>query len=107
MSYARALQLVLGFEGGLSDNPADKGGLTMHGVTQKTYYAWRIKKGLPPGNVMGITSAEEVVLYKDMFWDVAECDQLPERLGICAFDVAVNSGPATSIKMLQRMLGLD
>jgi lysozyme family protein len=107
MTYERALKFTLGIEGDLSDNTADRGGRTMHGVTQKAYDAWRLKKDLPSVDVAGITSAEILALYKDMFWDVAGCDLLPEKLGMCLFDVAVNSGPAAAIKMMQRLLGLD
>ena len=41
MMFERALTFVLRWEGGYVDHPADPGGATNYGVTQRTYDAWR------------------------------------------------------------------
>ena len=40
-SYNDALAFVLRWEGGFVDDPRDRGGRTMKGVTQNVYNAWR------------------------------------------------------------------
>lgn len=39
--FEPALAFVLRWEGGFVDNPADPGGRTNKGITQKVYDAWR------------------------------------------------------------------
>ena len=38
-NFQQALRLVLADEGGVSNHPADRGGLTNKGITQATYDA--------------------------------------------------------------------
>jgi len=40
-AFETALPFVLRWEGGFVDHPADPGGRTNRGVTQRTYDAWR------------------------------------------------------------------
>lgn len=44
--FDKALEFALRWEGGLSDDPDDRGGRTMQGVTQRVYDAWRKQRGL-------------------------------------------------------------
>ena len=44
-AFRRALDRTLGYEGGLVAHPADPGGRTYQGVTQRTYDAWRRTTG--------------------------------------------------------------
>lgn len=104
MSFDTALAQTLGFEGGISDHAADKGGLTKWGVTQRAYDAWRTTTGQPPQAVTNMSVAEMRAIYIDAYWMPTRCDELPEALADCVFDMAVNSGPRAAIKALQRAL---
>lgn len=93
-------------EGGWSNHPHDKGGATMAGVTQKTYDAWRQRKGLPQHSVRNSTPAERTALYRDDFWNAVRGDELPAGVDLLVFEHGVNSGPGISTRTLQRCLGV-
>ena len=103
-AFDKALAKVLAHEGGISDHPADRGGLTKWGVTQATYETWRAMTGQPPRPVPEMTEAEMRAIYLDGYWFPAGCDQLPEELAEVVFDMAVNSGPGRAVRTLQRVL---
>lgn len=96
-NFDLALKIVLGFEGGLSDHKADKGGLTNFGVTQKTYDQYRIEFQLPTQSVKLISKNEVREIYR-IFWNQCRASQLPARAGIAVFDMAINSGSGTALK---------
>lgn len=104
-NFERALRNVLRHEGGFSNHPRDPGGATMKGVTQRVYDGYRSRKGLAKQSVRHITDAEIRDIYKRQYWDRIEGDDLPSGVDYCVFDGAVNSGPAQSVKWLQRSLG--
>lgn len=103
--YLDALARVLVHEGGYANNPADPGGATMSGVTQRTFDGYlRLGKASRP--VRTITSTELGEIYRRQYWAAVKGDELPEGIDYVLFDGAVNSGPAQSIKWLQRALGV-
>lgn len=102
----QSLRLVLKHEGGYVNHPADPGGATNKGVTQRVYDAYRQRKGLPKQSVRGITSDEVAEIYKRQYWDAVKGDDLPSGLDYAVFDYAVNSGPRRAIQDLQRELGV-
>lgn len=104
MTFYDALKLTLGFEGGRSNEKADRGGLTMYGVTQGTYDRWRRARGQPLRSVTQIEDLEVEMIYRRQYWEAAHCDELPSVLALCVFDAAVNHGPARAIRLLQQAL---
>lgn len=104
-NFARALDLVLQHEGGYSDHPADPGGATMKGVTQRVYDAYRASKGQEARSVARITEAELKAIYERQYWDAVRADDLPLGVDYAMFDYAVNSGAGKAVKDLQRALG--
>jgi lysozyme family protein len=102
MNFEAALKFVLGEEGGFSNNPNDGGGVTMAGVTQKAYDSFRRRHGYTAKAVTKSTAAERKQLYFEDYWKPAGCELLHIPLDILHFDSAVNHGPATAIKLLQR-----
>lgn len=103
----KSLGLVLEHEGGYVNHPKDPGGATNKGVTQKTYDAYRQRKGLALRSVRGITQEELLEIYDQQYWDKVQGDKLPEGLDYCVFDYGVNSGPSRAAKDLQRELGVS
>lgn len=104
--YAQSLSAVLVYEGGYSNHPADPGGATMKGVTQKVYDAYRLERGKQKQPVRNITDQELQEIYRINYWNAVKGDLLPEGVDFVLFDGAVNSGPKQSIKWLQRSLGV-
>lgn len=102
-----ALTYLLEEEGGWSNHPADRGGATMYGVPQGTYDAWRKSKGKAPAQVRSITQDEARRIYRELYWDAADCDDLPWPISYLTFDAAVNSGPERAVKWTQAGLGLS
>ncbi|WP_295446268.1 glycosyl hydrolase 108 family protein [uncultured Thiodictyon sp.] len=92
--------LVLTFEGGFSDHPADPGGETMKGVTLTTfrhYFGAHATKA----DLLAITDAQLQRVYRT-YWDACGCDSLPSGLDLAVFDFAINSGPSQARKLLSK-----
>ncbi len=98
--FAAALPHILGFEGGLSDHPADPGGRTNHGITQGTYDGWRSSQGQATQAVDAITNAEIEAIYYQNYWLASGADKLPAALALTHFDWAVNAGVGAAAKTL-------
>lgn len=104
--FRAALPVILRFEGGLADNPSDRGGRTYKGITSATWKAWLTSMDRPLRDVATATDEEIGQIYKLNYWDAVRGDQLPAPLDLVLFDSAVNHGPRTPIKWLQRALGV-
>jgi lysozyme family protein len=104
-AFTASLPFILRWEGGFVDDPDDRGGRTNKGVTQKTYAAWRSRRGLPPADVKDITAEEVAAIYEESYWLPPRCDLLQYHLDLAQFDTAVNMGAVRAIKILQAALG--
>lgn len=104
--FSTALAFSLKWEGGLSNDPQDHGGLTNYGVTQATYDAYRHRKGLPVQSVTHITRAERDAIYRHDYWDAVKGDALPWPCSLATFDAAVNSGSLRATHWLQNAAGV-
>lgn len=100
-----ALKFVLRWEGGFVDHPADPGGRTNKGVTQKVYDGWRRRQGQPPRDVKDITNDEVHTIYASDYWVPPRCDLLGTPLGMVQFDTAVNMGVGRAVRFLQASVG--
>lgn len=105
--FHAALARILVHEGGKVDHPADPGGRTNKGVTQRVYNAWRTKSYLPVRDVYQISDMEVEAIYRFQYWEPINGQQLPPGVDYVVMDGAVNSGPKQSGKWLQRALGFD
>lgn len=112
--FQRCLTIVLQLESvGLPYNPTgfadihgDPGGRTNYGIMQRTYDAFCDSQNKLRADVKEITEGEVQVIYEELYWKLAHCDSLPFPLCLVVFDAAVNQGPMTAIKLLQRTLGI-
>lgn len=89
---ARALPIILQFEGGLVDDPNDPGGRTNKGITKKVYDAFRQSKELSAQDVALISDVEVEEIYKTGYWDTVGGDTLEWPINLILFDTAVNTG---------------
>ena len=105
MRFDDAFKIVLGFEGGYVNDPADKGGATNYGITYNTLNNAKTK-GWVPFNVtiQNIQLEHAKIIYKKGYWDVVQADSLPHPLDLIMFDSAVNHGPNAAGKLLQKSL---
>ncbi len=104
-NFAASLKAVLKDEGGNDDDPADHGGRTSRGITQREYTAWRALKGLATHDVWAATNDEVAAIYHDEYWNPF-CDGFPVGVDYLYFDMAVNAGPRRAAILLQRALGV-
>jgi lysozyme family protein len=105
-AFDKALAQTLGFEGGWSNVPGDRGGATNYGITQRTYDAWRVTTGQPAQSVDLIADEEVRAIYLADYWTPCRCEDLPELLALAVFDMAVNSGVNNARFTLQKALGV-
>ncbi len=102
-----ALKFVLRWEGGFVDHPADPGGRTNKGVTQKVYDAWRARQGRPAQDVKLIGDDEVHAIYASDYWLPPRCDKLAAPLNLVQFDTAVNMGVGRAVRFLQGCAGCE
>ncbi|MHB2169975.1 glycoside hydrolase family 108 protein [Alsobacter sp. R-9] len=105
-NYQKCLAITLRYEGGFVNHPADPGGATNRGVTQKVYDAWRLKTGMTPRDVRQIADDEVEAIYRRQYWSLAGCDDMPSGIDLALFDYAVNSGVTRAVRDFQRVLGV-
>lgn len=101
--FDSAYKFVQKEEGGYVNDPADSGGATMAGVTQRTYDAYRKRKSLPNRAVRLITKQERQEIFESI-WKDCKAALLPSGLSLLHFDFAVNAGNTRAAINLQRAL---
>jgi len=104
-NFTASLKFVLQDEGGNDDDPADAGGRTSRGITQREYNAWCQLHNSPAGDVWQATDATVAAIYYQQYW-LPYCDALPKGEDYIAFDMFVNMGQRQGIILLQRGLGV-
>lgn len=102
-NFPASLALVLVSEGGYVNDLRDPGGATNMGITQATLSAW-LGRQATVSDVRNLTKAEAGQIYQKNYWDTVSGDALRSGIDYAVFDFAVNSGPATAVKFLQRCL---
>jgi lysozyme family protein len=105
--FAEALPFVLLHEGGFSDDPADHGGRTNFGITQRALGAFRLEHPdlVLPADVADLTEDEAGVVYHADYWCFDGIES--QRVATKAFDMAVNMGLRRAVKLLQTALNAN
>lgn len=103
--FSIMLNIVLGREGGYSNDPDDRGGETMKGVTTETYNAYRKSKGLPTQSVKKITEEEMSEIYYDIYKTCGADKITDKKLALYVFDTAVNMGSKAANEFLEKSGG--
>lgn len=105
--FLRCLRVVFQNEGLLSDDSFDPGGLTFKGITQAVYDSYRAKNGDSFQSVGMMTDEECDDIYFSLYWSPMNLEVLlNDDLILDVFDHGVNTGIRTSIKLLQRLVGV-
>jgi lysozyme family protein len=95
---------VIKSEGGYVNDPADRGGETNLGVTIDAWGTY-LKRAIQPGEMKALKQETVKPFYKQMYWDLVKCDDLPAGIDYAVFDFAVNAGVSRAAKFLQRAVG--
>lgn len=101
-NFEKAYEITLGLEGRYSNNPKDRGGPTMWGITQDTARAHGYKGDM---RQLPIELAKEIY-YKSYWLKVVTptINNKAPKLARKLFDVGVNVGPRTAFRWLQMVL---
>lgn len=100
MTFDDAFDKLLGHEGSYVDHPADPGGKTNWGITERVARA----NGYT-GHMRDLPVTDAKRIYRAQYWDAIRADEMPPALRYAVFDAAVNSGPAQALRWLQRATG--
>lgn len=103
------------WEGGLSDHPADRGGITAYGASiefvsdlastpagQEFLASIGVPLPVNRTNMRSVTQEQARAMFRYAFWDALGLDRLPLRPGCILYDMAVNHGPGNAVRIAQR-----
>lgn len=106
----------LGYEGGYSSDPNDKGGETFRGISRVMHPGWMgwekidsLKSFLEfPSCAIYDGALADMVreFYVKEFWERIHGEELPGKMAVTAFDFAINSGVDRATRILQISLGV-
>lgn len=117
--FLRAVEELLGVEGGHVNDPADRGGETKCGISLrflaaegafdkdgdgKADFDLDFDGDIDGADIRALTPDHAIALYYRCFWLRLRADILPPPLGEMMFDQAVNGGLVAAGKLLQKSL---
>jgi Glycosyl hydrolase 108/Predicted Peptidoglycan domain len=100
---ARMIEDILRREGGFVNHPNDRGGATNFGITLRTLAAAR-GRPVSVDDVRNLTLDEARRIYRANYCTRPKIDRLPALLQPILFDMSINHGPGTAIRLLQEAL---
>ena len=94
MKFTRAFSFIMKMEGGYVNDPHDPGGETKYGISKRSYPHLDIKN-------LGIMQA--YAIYREDYWDAADCDNKPLDVRLAIFDCAVNQGVGAALSLWRKV----
>ena len=91
---------ILRREGGYVNNPADRGGPTKYGITQKTLSNY-VGHMVLASDVENLSEDVARDIYERNYYVAPRIDRLPVEIQPFIFDCAVNHGPRQAVKFVQ------
>ena len=92
-NFEKAVDIVLKFEGGYSNNPLDSGGETKYGISKSAY---------PYLDIATLTLEKAKAIYYNDYWLRSGAALLPWPLSLIHFDTAVNMGVSRAKSFLDK-----
>lgn len=81
--FLRVMDIILGYEGGYSNDPNDPGGETNYGITKRSY---------PHLDIKNLSKEQALAIYHEDYWERIGGDSLAFPEALALMDYAVNSG---------------
>jgi lysozyme family protein len=103
-AFDKAFEHTVGIEGGYSNNPADLGGPTKYGITERVARAAGYQ-----GDMKDMPIDIAKAIYRRRYWDINRLDAVAtvsESVALEMFDTGVNCGTSTAGLFLQRSLNV-
>ena len=94
--FDRCINIILRNEGGYVNHPLDPGGETNFGIAKRFY---------PDLDIKNLTKEQAIEIYRRDYWRPMALDKInnPE-LVLQIFDMGINAGIRTAIKIIQRIV---
>ena len=94
ISFDEIIEVTLHHEGGYVHDPKDLGGETNFGIAKRFY---------PDVDIKNLTEEKATDMYRADNWEKNREEELPEQLRHVFFDMCVNQGRGTAVRILQRV----
>ena len=94
-TFDEIIEITLEHEGGYVHDPKDLGGETNFGIAGRFY---------PDVDIKNLTKDDAKEIYKKDYWDKNKVNEVPDDLKHIYFDMCVNQGRGTAVKILQRAI---
>ena len=107
-TVSKWLDRIFKSEGGFTDNPSDRGNWTSGqiGVGECNGTKYGISAmSYPFIDIESLTRSEAADIYTEDYLMPLRAYNYPDALTFQLFDFAINSGPATALKQLQKAVG--
>ena len=92
-TFENIIKKVLDHEGGYVNDPKDLGGETKYGITKRSY---------PNIDIKNLRKEEAKEIYRKDYWNKNRIESIPQELWYIFFDMCVNMGRRSAVKILQR-----
>ena len=101
--FKEVLAFTLRWEGFISNDPQDPGGLTIWGISYRSHK----EAVLEMEKLIDEQKKDEAFriaekIYYEVYWLKSKCDKLPDPMGIIVFDTAVNMGRSRAKEFYDR-----
>lgn len=108
-NFDRMFDIVVGHEGGFTDNASDAGnwtgGVVGSGVCRGTRFGISAA-AYPDLDIANLTIDAARRVYQRDYWQRLAGDRLPPALALLAFDASVNNGTGRAIRWLQQLVNV-
>src|SRR5215831_5610637 len=91
-AFDQAFEIVVGHEGGYSNNSSDPGGETMYGISKRSY---------PDIVISTLTLDQAKAIYERDYWNKAGCVLCAPWLPLVGWEATVNNGVGQAVRCLQ------
>lgn len=105
-AFDYAYSETFGYERGESNDPDDRGGKTIDGITEATFRS-ALERGIISGvsRLEDLTLAQKKAIYRTDYWNAISLNGVfSVPISAEMFDTAVNMGPGTAVKIAQSAL---
>lgn len=107
--YDKCFLKTLELEGVLTDDANDTGGITMYGISLKFLKDEKLDLNgdgvIDENDILKVDKEQAKLLYKLFFWNKLKCDDIKSFIiKKQLFDIGVNMGNKTAVKIMQKCL---
>ncbi len=102
--YLGAVRRTLEIEGGLVDDPVDRGGRTNYGITARTLRHYNNLTGRTL-RMEGLNHVDVLAIYHTLYWTKGHVNEMPTWAQPIMFDWMVHSGIWRATALMQGVIG--